>query len=91
MSMSPPPTNFQWIGNTLSYSLEPSVTGLQIKYKKDGDADWSVIYDNESSAPTSCPLSSTLGPTGEVMGLTRKGSEHKWGPPGIEEITNQVV
>lgn len=89
--MSSPPTNFQWIGNTLSYTLEPSVTGLQIKYKKDGDTEWTIVYDDHNSAPTSCPLSSTLGPSGEVMGLTRKTSEDKWGPPGIEEITNQNV
>lgn len=91
MSMSPPPTNFQWVGNTLSYTLEPSVTGLQMKYKKDEDTDWTVIYDDESSAPASCPLPSTSGPSGEVMGLTRKTLDDKWGPPGINEITNQVV
>ena len=91
MSMSPPPTNFQWIGNTLSYTLDPSVTGLQIKYRKAGEINWTTIYDDFNSAPSSCPLSSTNGPTGEVMGLTSKTSEDKWGPPGVEEITNQNV
>ncbi len=91
MSMSPPPTNFQWIGNTLSYTLDTGVTGLQIKYKNTSEADWTIIYDDINSAPSSCPLSSSDGPTGEVMGLTRKTMDDKWGPPGIEEITNQNV
>jgi hypothetical protein len=91
MLISPPPTNFQWIGNILSYILDPNVTGLQIKYKKDGVTDWIVVFDNENSAPSSCPLPSTLGPTGEVMGLTRKATDHTWGPPVIEEITNQIL
>lgn len=91
MSMSPPPTNFQWIGDILSYNLEPSVTGLQIKFRKDGDTEWAVVYDDFNSAPSSCTLPSTLGPSGEVMGLTSKNSEHKWGPTGIADITNQPV
>ncbi len=91
MSTSPPPINFQWIGNTLSYTLDPNVTGLQLKYKKDGDPNWTVIYDDLNSAPVTCELLSSAGPEGEIWGVTSKNSVDKWGPPNQQEITNQVV
>jgi hypothetical protein len=91
MSNTPPPYNYQWIGNTLSYTLAPGVVGLKLEYKKDGQANSQVIFDDKNSAPLSVVLSSSLGPKGIITGMTGEGADEEWGPPDTEEITNQIV
>jgi hypothetical protein len=91
MSNTPPPSNYQWIGNTLSYTLAPEVVGLKLEYKKDGQENSQVIFDNKTSAPLSVVLPSNLGPKGSITGVTGTGEDEEWGPPGTEEITNESV
>ena len=88
MSNTPPPMNYQWIGNTLSYDLDPAVAGLKLTYKKDGETTEHVIFDDKNSAPLSVPLDSSFGPSGVIVGVTGTGSSSDWGPPGRSEITN---
>lgn len=89
MTNTPPPANYQWDGNTLSYSLDPTVVGLMIKYKKEGQTNWIVLFEDSNSAPTSLTLSSSEGPNITVYGVTGKGKSEEWGPPSEETITNQ--
>lgn len=91
MSNTPPPYNYKWIGNTLSYTLAPDVVGLKLEYRKDGQANSHVIFDDKTSAPVSVILSSSEGPKGIIVGMTCTGQDEEWGPPGTEEITNQIV
>lgn len=91
MSNTPPPSNYQWIGNTLSYTLDPSVIGLKLEYKKDGQIITQVIFNDKTLAPLSVPLSSSEGPKGIIVGMTCTGQDEEWGPPSIQEITNQIV
>ncbi|PKL79819.1 MAG: hypothetical protein CVV25_06820 [Ignavibacteriae bacterium HGW-Ignavibacteriae-4] len=91
MSNTPPPSNYQWIGNTLSYTLAPEVVGLKLEYKREGETITHLIFDDKTSAPTSVVLSSSLGPKGTITGITGEGDHSVWGPPGTEEITNQTV
>lgn len=88
MSNTPPPMNYQWIGNTLSYDLDPNAVGLKLTYKKDGETIEHIIFDNMNSAPSSVSLDSSFGPSGTVVGMTTNGSSSEWGPPGRSEITN---
>lgn len=89
MSNSPAPTNYQWIGNTLNFDLDSSVTGVELKYKKDGDADWTIILNSPNTAPTTCNLSSSLGPNGTIWGATTdQTSTGGWSTPVQKAITN---
>lgn len=89
MSTTPqPPSNYQWNGNNLSYSLPADAVGLELKYKKDGETEWSIVYISDYLAPTSVYLPSTVGPTGTIYGRTTKNSTGGWGPPSQLSITN---
>jgi len=87
-TQSPPPTNYNWVGNTLTYSLDPTVKGVKIQYQKSGESNWHVLVDEPNASPSNCILLQSLGPQGTVFGLTRGNDPDKWGPPGTEEITN---
>lgn len=84
-----PPSNYQWNGDTLSYTLDTTVTGLFLKYKKDGESNWITLHDDFHSAPSSVVLTADKGPKGIVVGMTSKGASEEWGPPSQENITNQ--
>lgn len=84
-----PPTNYQWIGDTLSFTLDPTITGLKLKYKKDGEIDYRIIFEDKDAAPTSVLLPSSNGPSGLIWGATSSESHEEWGPPSIAEITDQ--
>ena len=89
MSTTPlPPSNYQWSENKLSYSLPADADGLELKYKKDGETEWSIIFMSEFSAPTSVYLPSSVGPTGTIYGRTTKNGTGGWGPPSQQSITN---
>ncbi len=91
MGNTPPPTNYQWIGDTLNFTLDPSVDGLKLKYKKDGNSTYQTIFEDKNSAPTSVPLLSSNGTKGEIWGVTSSQEQEEWGPPSIAEITNQLT
>lgn len=89
---SPPPSDYKWVGNTLSYTLDPNVIGVKIKFQKSGTAVWHTLIDVSNNAPSDCLLSATLGPEGTVVGVTKKTEDpDEWGPPGSELITNQTT
>lgn len=89
MSNSPAPANYEWIGNTLTYDLDSSVTGIKLKYRKDGDEDWTVILNSPNLAPTSCNLSYSLGPNVTIWGATTdQTSTGGWCTPVQKAITN---
>lgn len=62
MSNSPAPTNYNWVGNTLTYDLDPNVDGVKIKYQKEGTTEWLEILNSPDLAPTSCSLNSSYSP-----------------------------
>lgn len=83
------PSNYQWVGNLLSYTLPSGTSGLKLKYKKQGTTDWIVIYESPFNAPSSINFPSSSGPTGTIWGVTQEGSSGGWGDPDEKEITNQ--
>jgi len=83
-----PPTNYQWNGNNLSFDLPAGTTGIKIKYKKDGETEWFIVYESVFSAPTTVNLPSSVGPAGIVYGATMTVSSEGWGVPTQESITN---
>lgn len=83
-----PPTNYQWVGNQLSYTLPTGTVGLKLKYKQLGTSIWIIVYDSPFNAPLSITLPSNLGPTGTIWGATSKTASEGWGEPDEEEITN---
>ncbi|MER3328306.1 MAG: hypothetical protein RIF34_01920 [Candidatus Kapaibacterium sp.] len=91
MSNSPAPTNYQWINNILTFDLETGVTGVKLKYQKDGDTNWTDILDSPDSAQNSCLLNaSTYGPSGTVCGATKTstGTGGGWGTEVCYPIVN---
>jgi hypothetical protein len=91
MSNSPAPTNYSWIGNTLTFDLAPEVTGVKIKFKKDGASEWTEILNSPGQRVNHCTLDASIyGPSGTVWGATEKGgsSGGGWGTPSTENITN---
>jgi len=91
MGNTPPPTNYQWIGDTLSFTLDPSVGGLKLKFRKESETTYQTIFDNKSLAPTTIPLLSSNGPKGEIWGVTTSNDNEEWGPPSTADITNQTI
>lgn len=90
MSTTPqPPMNYQWKGNNLSFDLPTNSIGLELKYKKEGDTEWIIVYISELLAPTSVYLPSIVGPTGVIYGRTMKDRTGGWSPPSQLTITNQ--
>lgn len=91
MSNSPAPTNYEWTGNTLTFDLAPGVSGVKIKYQKDGESNWTEILNLPDSAPNSCTLNaSTYGPSGTVCGATKtsSGTGGGWGSEDCNPIVN---
>ena len=90
MSNSPAPTNYNWVGNTLTYDLDPSVDGVKIKYQKEGTIEWVEILNSPEAAPTSCSLNSSYGPKGTVCGVTKdtSGTGGGWGTEVCSPIEN---
>ncbi len=90
MSNSPAPTNYEWIGNTLTFDLDSSVTGVKLKYLKDGESNWVEILNSPNSAPTSCSLDASIyGPSGTVCGATN--DKHSTGGGWGQEVCNPIV
>jgi hypothetical protein len=88
MSTAQAPTNYNWTGNTLTYNLPSGTVGLKLKYKKDGQSDWLIVFESYFSAPSSCVLPSSVGPTGTIYGATMDHNSGGWGEPDEESITN---
>lgn len=91
MSNSPAPTNYEWVGNTLTFDLDSRETGVKLKYQKEGEVNWTEILNSPDSAPTSCNLNaSTYGPSGTVCGVTsdRTDTGGGWGTEVCVPITN---
>ena len=88
MPPTPPPVNYVWTNNTLTYFLDPIVGGVKIEYKKDGEEHFQLIFESSNYAPTSCVLNSILGPEGTVRGRTKKEGIEIWGPANEVVIMN---
>ncbi|MCB9221561.1 MAG: hypothetical protein H6615_07085 [Ignavibacteria bacterium] len=82
------PMNYNWTNNTLTYDLPSNAQGVKIKYKKDGEENWIVVFESMVTAPSSCFLPSSLGPTGTIWGATSESATEGWGNPSEESITN---
>lgn len=91
MSTALPPTNYVWTNNTLTYNLPPGSVGLKLKYKKDGQSEWLIVFESNISAPSSCILPASLGPTGTIYGVTMDENSGGWGEPNEKSITNNSV
>lgn len=88
MANTQAPTNYQWIGNELTYTLPSNAEGLKLKYKKQGTTTWLPVYESLFNAPSSIILPSSLGPSGIIWGATSKSVSEGWGEPDEEELDN---
>lgn len=87
---APPPYNFYWSGNTLTYDLASGVDGVDIQYKKENTQEWLPIYYCASNPQTSCTLVSSLGPIGELK-VKSKDQGEGWGEEAYDEIVHHVA
>lgn len=86
------PTNYNWIGNILTFDYDDTDTdGVWIQFKQDGTPDFVTILQVIGSNPKSCQLDpSVYGTSGEAQGAVKPKTNTGFGPRGGKiNITNQ--